>query len=187
MNEVYLIRHGATAGNLARRYTGRTDEPLCPEGLRQVLALKGRLETPELLFSSPMLRARETAALLFPDMACAVLDGLRETDFGPFEGKSAAELEQDPAYRAWVDSGCTAPIPGGEDVAAFKARCRAAFLAALDPVPPGCRAAFVLHGGVVMAICEAFARPKQEFYAWHIGNGEYLTFRWDGAALRLIK
>ncbi|MBQ2202679.1 MAG: histidine phosphatase family protein, partial [Clostridia bacterium] len=29
---IKLIRHGTTAGNAARRYVGKTDEPLCPEG-----------------------------------------------------------------------------------------------------------------------------------------------------------
>ena len=40
MNRLILIRHGATAGNLQRRYIGRTDEPLCEAGIQQVLALR---------------------------------------------------------------------------------------------------------------------------------------------------
>ena len=184
MNELYLIRHGATAGNLARRYIGRSDEGLCDEGVRQVLALRGRLEAPDMVFSSPMLRARQTAELLFPDLAYGVLDGLRETDFGDFEGKNAAELADDAAYRAWVVSGCAAPIPGGDDPAAFKSRCIAAFLAAMDLVPPGCRAAFILHGGGIMAILEALAIPRRTFYDWHTDNGAVLRCRWDGKALR---
>ena len=39
MIELLFIRHGATAGNLQRRYIGRTDEPLCPAGLDQAEAL----------------------------------------------------------------------------------------------------------------------------------------------------
>ena len=31
---VFLLRHGQTRGNLERRYTGSTDEPLCPQGKR---------------------------------------------------------------------------------------------------------------------------------------------------------
>ena len=34
--ELTLIRHGATASNLERRYLGRTDEPLCTEGVRML-------------------------------------------------------------------------------------------------------------------------------------------------------
>ena len=183
--ELVFIRHGATAGNLQRRYIGRTDEPLCPEGIAQITALRGKLPAPEALFVSPMLRARQTAELLFPGMACTVVDGLRETDFGVFEGKNAAEMAEDPAYRAWVYSGCTAPIPGGEAVAAFKARCVAAFRYALKAAPQAGLSFFILHGGGIMAILEALAEPRRDFYAYHIGNGEYLRCRYDGEKLSL--
>ena len=33
MIQLYLIRHSMTAGNLKKRYIGRTDESLCPEGI----------------------------------------------------------------------------------------------------------------------------------------------------------
>ena len=94
MRELLLIRHGAAAGNLEHRYLGRTDQPLCPEGAAQVLALKERLrergmDTVDALFVSSLLRARQTAALLFPEQRSTVLPGLRETDFGVFEGKTA--------------------------------------------------------------------------------------------------
>ena len=55
--EIIFIRHGATAGNLERRYIGRTDEPLCPLGVEQIEKLKGLFE-PDYLFVSPMLRTR---------------------------------------------------------------------------------------------------------------------------------
>ena len=60
---VYLIRHGQTQGNLERRYIGSTDQPLCPQGRE---ALEGR-EMPSVdgLYVSPLLRCRQTAAILF--------------------------------------------------------------------------------------------------------------------------
>lgn len=42
MIELLFIRHGATEGNLRRRYIGRTDEPLCEAGIAQVKALQKR-------------------------------------------------------------------------------------------------------------------------------------------------
>ena len=36
MIDIFFIRHGATEGNLRRRYIGRTDEPLCEAGIAQV-------------------------------------------------------------------------------------------------------------------------------------------------------
>lgn len=178
MTEIYLIRHGATAGNMERRYIGRTDEPLCPEGRAALAALSGSLPAPDVLCCSPMLRARETAALLFPGVPLQIAEGLRETDFGVFEGKTAAELSDCAAYRAWVDSGCTGPIPGGEDVGAFKRRVTAAFLEAVSALPAGARAAFVMHGGGIMAVMEAFDRPAGSFYDYHVKNGGYFRRYW---------
>ena len=37
---IYFIRHGATAGNLEKRYIGRTDEELCTEGIERLKELQ---------------------------------------------------------------------------------------------------------------------------------------------------
>ena len=50
-------------------------------------------------------------------------------------------------------------------------------------MPDGSRVGFVVHGGVIMAIMEAYARPKKDFYAYHIGNGECLACTYDGRVL----
>ena len=169
--ELLLIRHGATAGNLQRRYIGRTDEPLCPQGQAQAKRLADL--GADRLFVSPLLRARQTAALAFPHLPQTEVADFAETDFGSFEGKTAAELSQCPQYRAWVDSGCAAPIPGGEAMDAFKARCRAAFLREVSLLPRDATAAFVIHGGVIMAILEAFGPKNAGFYDYHLKNGDY--------------
>ncbi len=174
MIKLIFIRHGATAGNLEKRYIGRTDEALCGLGIRQALALREHGFQVDHLFVSPALRTRQTAELVFPAMPYALVNGLMETDFGLFEGKTAAELSGEPAYQAWVDSGCLGPIPGGESVAEFKARCAAAFRSAVGKLPAGSSAAFVIHGGVIMAVLEAFARPARGFYDYHIGNGGHI-------------
>ncbi len=179
MNQIWLIRHGATAGNLQRRYIGRTDEPLCSLGEQQALQLRGIISA-ECLFVSPMLRARQTAALVFPTMAYSVVQDLRETDFGIFEGKTAAEMENDPQYRLWVEGGCRGDIPEGEGAADCKRRCLNAFCRALASVPAEQSAAFVFHGGGIMAVLEALGRPKRDYYGWHIENGKYITGWYDG-------
>ena len=101
MIDIFFIRHGATEGNLRRRYIGRTDEPLCGEGIAQVETLRKQGLSIDELFVSPLLRTRQTADILFPKMHYTVVDGLIETDFGRFEGKSADELSGDPAYQVW--------------------------------------------------------------------------------------
>lgn len=176
MKEIFFIRHGATAGNLEKRYIGRTDEPLSAAGEKQARGLKEklRLEVSDLrvdrIFMSPLLRTLQTAKILFPNAEYTAEPDLTETDFGIFEGKNADELSESSEYRAWVDSMCLAPIPGGESVADFKARCCAAFLRIIKNVPEGSRTVFVVHGGVVMSVLEAFAVPKRGFYEYSIGN-----------------
>ena len=182
MKTVIFIRHGATAGNLERRYIGRTDEELCQLGVQQVRSLI--VPTPDTLFVSPMTRTRQTAELLFPGMPQTIVQDLRETDFGIFEGKTADELVDNAAYRAWVDTNCEAPIPDGESVDAFKARCVSAFLAAMQSVPDDQTTAFVIHGGCIMAILEALGTPKRGFYEYHIGNGQSLIAVFNGTSLQ---
>lgn len=183
MNRVLLIRHGATAGNLERRYIGRTDQPLCPAGEEQARRLAALRPEADFLFASPMLRARQTAALAFPGQS-PVLDGdLAETDFGLFEGKTAAELSGDPAYARWLEAQCIPPPPGGESAARMKARCLAAFDRCMARVPEGASAAFVIHGGGIMAILEARARPAGSFYDFHVANGVCVACRHQNGVL----
>ena len=166
--EVLLLRHGMTAGNRERRYIGVTDEPLCPQGwtaLDDISFLPAQK-----VYISPMLRCRQTAEILFPGALQIPVADLREMDFGLFEGKTYAELKDVPAYQAWLDSGGEAPIPGGESRADFCARCRAGF-AQILAADPSERLVFVVHGGTIMAVMEAFARPHRGYYDWQVKNG----------------
>ena len=174
MISLLFIRHGATNGNLQKRYIGRTDEPLCDAGISQVLKLKEQNFHADYLFVSPMLRTKQTAELLFPQISYTVVNDFVETDFGIFEGKTAKELSHNKEYQTWVDSMCLAPIPEGESIADFKMRCCEAFREAIKTVPDNSCAAFVVHGGVIMAIMEAYAKPSRSFYDYHIGNSEYI-------------
>ena len=162
-----LIRHGKTAGNLAGRYVGRSDVPLCPEGRAEALCAR-RDETVKTVYVSPLLRARETAAILFPNAEQIAVDALREMDFGDFEGRTAAEMEHDPAYRAWVDDLCRGACPGGESQAEFHDRVKTAFLETVQKTRAD--ATVVAHGGVIMSILYQFARPEKAFYEWMMPN-----------------
>lgn len=171
MKRIFLIRHGSTAGNLQRRYIGRTDEPLCPRGVEQIQALAQAHLNADILFVSPARRTVETAEILFPGKPRTEVPGLWETDFGRFEGKTADELWETAEYRRWVDGNCLGPVPEGESADRFKERCCAAFLDCMARVPEEATAAFVIHGGCIMAILERFAVPKRSFYEYHIPNG----------------
>lgn len=185
MVQVVLIRHGATAGNLQKRYIGRTDEPLTQTACEQLRA--ARYPSVDAVVCSPLLRCRQTAALIWPELEAVVCDDLRETDFGRFEGKNHAELDGDADYQAWLDSGGTLPFPEGEDTFAFRDRCAAAFEQMLSkPEFSGKKVAFVVHGGTIMAVLERFSLPKSSFYDWHIANGKGFCCLWNGSSLTEI-
>ena len=186
MIRMLLIRHGATAGNLEKRYIGSTNEVLCTLGIAQAEALRARGFQVDQLFVSPMLRTRQTAEILFPGMPYTIVDDLAETDFGIFEGKTATELSETLEYQKWLDSMCLDPIPGGEGVADFKRRCCDAFSKVINRIPDHSCVAFVTHGGVIMAVLEAFAHPQKEFYEYHIVNGEAISAVYEDGYIRII-
>ena len=175
MISLVFIRHGATKGNLEKRYTGRTDEPLCEAGIEQALQLRDWNFPKEHIFVSPMKRTIQTAELVFPEGEYVIEEGFKEADFGIFEGKTASELSDNEEYRLWVDSMCMSPIPGGESITELKKRCVCAFRKIIESLPDKAGASFVVHGGVIMAIMEAYAKTKGSFYDYHIKNGEFIV------------
>ena len=64
-------------------------------------------------------------------------------------------------------------------VSDFKTRCRSAFEDILKSIPDNSFVAFVVHGGVIMSILEAYAYPKKGFYDYHIENGKNIFCQYD--------
>lgn len=150
MKDIYLIRHGKTAGNKDKRYVGSTDESLCEAGIYEINERRNTLlrsfspenETdgmsqistvykgnilPHKVYVSPMLRCRQTADLLFPGVEQEVVVDFREMDFGLFEYKNYEELAGDARYQAFIDSGGQLDFPDAEPQKQFRERVRNAF------------------------------------------------------------
>lgn len=109
---VYLVRHSDTAWTLTGQHTGRTDLPLTESGERAARELGSRLASLRVdrFFSSPLQRARRTAALAMPGALVEADDDLMEWDYGAYEGRRTADIEVErPGWRLFRD-GC----PGGE-------------------------------------------------------------------------
>ena len=87
---IYVIRHGQTELNNAHVLQGRSDHPLNRTGIAQAretgnaLARKGA--SFQHVFSSPLLRAIQTAELIAPDARIITDERLIEMDYGPYEG-----------------------------------------------------------------------------------------------------
>lgn len=175
---VELIRHGETALQREHRYQGRLDAPLSQEGRD---GLKPALGCPNRVYVSHLLRARQTAALLFPEAEQVVVPGLEEMDFGRFEGKNYRELSDDPAYQSWVDGFCLGICPDGESKETFCRRVCDAFATLLESARARGEDSLtiVAHGGTQMAVMERFAMPRKDYFDWHLESGQGYRARVD--------
>ena len=169
--EIVLLRHAQTAGNLERRYIGRTDEPLCTEGKKEAIRTGVFPQVP-LVYSSPMIRCIQTATIKFPTARIITSNNLREMDFGIFEGRTADEMADDECYAAWVDGGCVGRCPDGENRRGFVSRSCVAFSEIIgENMRFGRRlVVIVAHGGTIMGIMERFARPGRQYFGWQVKN-----------------
>ena len=167
---IWLIRHGLTELGEQKRYQGAVDTPLSAAGLAALCPCGAH---PDLVITSGMRRAEQTADVLFPGRPHTVIPDLREMDFGVFEGRGYWEMAEDASYRAWVDGGCEGRCPGGEDRREFCDRVCAAFAAAVDRALTDRvdRLAAVAHGGTQMAVLERWGDPPREYYRWQTAPG----------------
>ena len=109
--EIWLVRHGETEWSRDGKHTSSTDLPLTAEGERVALSLRDRLAgvTFDLVLTSPMQRARETASLVGHGDA-EVDPDLVEWRYGEYEGRTTAEIREEvPGWTIW-----SGPTPGGE-------------------------------------------------------------------------
>jgi broad specificity phosphatase PhoE len=119
LDELWLVRHGATEWTVSKKHTGRTDIPLTSDGEQAARGLEPLLAQHSFaaVFTSPFQRARQTAALAgFED--AQVDDELHELDYGSYEGRTSAEIrEEQPDWLLWRDGS-----PGGESMKEAGAR-----------------------------------------------------------------
>ena len=117
---IVLVRHGETEWSAAGRHTGRTDIPLTAAGREQARGIGAILAGRRFVhvLTSPLARARETAALAGFGAVATVDPDLREWDYGIYEGRTRIEIAaEEPGWTVW-----TRPIRGGESLADLGAR-----------------------------------------------------------------
>ena len=117
---IWLVRHGETEWSKTGRHTGRTDVPLTDTGREQARLLGRRLarQAFELVLTSPLSRAAETARLARVTPDPVLDDDLQEWDYGAFEGRRTAEIREDlPGWTIWQG-----PWQGGETADEIGAR-----------------------------------------------------------------
>ncbi len=129
-----LLRHGETPLTPQKRFSGSggSDPSLSPVGREQaekVAASLARRGTVEAIVASPLARTRETAGIVAARLGLevAVDEGLRETDFGAWEGLTFGEVREryPDDLDAWLAAPDAEPTGGGESFAATGARIAA--------------------------------------------------------------
>ena len=187
-----LARHGATALSLEKRFSGRggLDLALSPLGVAQADALATELvrrDAFDRIVSSPLLRARETAAIASRAIGLPVEvdDGFAECGFGDWDGHTFAEVQQRwPRHlEEWLNSVEVAP-PGGESFAHCRDRVAQA-RAGLVQRYPGERILVVAHvSPIKILVGIAVDAPLTSVYRMELPPCSLTTLAWfaDGNA-----
>ncbi|HEV7678295.1 MAG TPA: histidine phosphatase family protein [Candidatus Dormibacteraeota bacterium] len=164
-----LLRHGRTTAAPGTLVGSRIDPGLSEQGRQQAHAAAALVRDRPLAAAicSPLLRARETAALALPETTTAIDARLQELDWGEITGLTFPQVEQrfPEVAAAWLRDGWPAP-PGGEHPRALWRRTATAVLDLHRAHSDG-DVLIVCHGGVIRAIVGA-ARGLSLGDAWRI-------------------
>ncbi|MET4780294.1 histidine phosphatase family protein [Glaciihabitans sp. UYNi722] len=182
MTLLYLVRHGETDWNRARRIQGSTDIPLNDTGRMQA-ARTGELlsrRSWDGIASSPLSRAFETAQIIGRTVEIyqiKVIDDLVERRYGEAEGLEDREL----ARRFPGDT----PVPGRETREAVIARVIPALIALAERHPDS-NLIITTHGGVIRTVLNAVAPELAGHRGVPITNGSVHSFRHVDGGLELV-
>lgn len=176
VTRLLIIRHGQSLWNRAGIIQGQRDIELSPLGLVQAEAMANRLRHVRLdaIYSSPLLRAHQTAAALAGSHHLPVqIDGdLVEIHHGQWEGKTEADVERDfgDLLHLWRTRPATVQMPGGEHFQEVKARSIAA-VERIAAAYPQQTIAVVTHDVVVRAvIAHVLGLPDDHITRFAVSN-----------------
>ena len=185
-----LLRHGQTVLSVEKRFSGVGEQELTAVGRAQAAAAAARLATSGAVavVSSPVRRAQQTAAAVAAALGLdvAVEPGLRETDFGDWEGYTFAEVRErwPRELEAWLADTAVAP-PFGEsftDTATRVRQARDRVLAAYG----GQRVVVVSHVTPIKTLLRiALDAPPSALYRIHLDLACLSEVQWfaDGPAV----
>ena len=172
---IHFIRNALTDENLEGRYIGHTNVALSDEGKAQLAQMREELIYPpvDAVFTSPLKRCTDTAAILYPESIPLIIEGLIEYNFGEFENKTAEQLEKYEEFPRWLAGEKGVKPPYGESNEDFTKRVCDTF----EKIAEGLMktgttsAAIVTHGGVIMTILASYGIPEYPMHEWLTPNG----------------
>lgn len=150
--EIILIRHGQTNCNLKKIYSGFLDIGLNKTGRSQAKKLARRLSARPIdkIYASDRKRALQTAKILFHGKQINSIPGLREVNFGVFEGLTYEQImkKHPEAFGKWLKDPFSIKIPKGEHLVRVRKRVTEA-LSKIARINKDKTVAVVSHGGAI--------------------------------------
>jgi probable phosphoglycerate mutase len=188
---IILIRHGQTTTNAQGLLVGRSDPHLTELGERQARALAPYLEGVEEVWTSPLARARETAAIAFAGIEARVAEAFLEVDYGDLDGQPVSTLTGE-EWRAF-EHGHDRAFGGGESLAEVDRRVHGALETLLGDQgsllhDPWRHLAVVSHVSPIKS-ATVWALGASPSTAWRtrLDNGSITTIAVRGATPQLVR
>jgi broad specificity phosphatase PhoE len=163
-----LVRHGESTGNAAGLLMGRIDAPLTERGLAQAKTLGASLSGVTRVISSPLERARDTAAALDLGLPVEIDERWVELDYGEFDGQPLGSVPSE-VWKRWRSDPHHRP-PGGETLAEAGLRVRSA----CDELFTGNENTGARTGDVVVV---SHVTPIKAAVCWAMGMGDEGAWR----------
>ncbi len=176
--ELWLVRHGETEWSLSGKHTSRTDVPLTEHGRQRAVELRDYLAGRkfDLVLVSPMVRARETCAIAGYGDVAVVDEGLREWDYGVYEGRTTAEIGSEiPGWSVWKNE-----IVGGETVEHVGERADGVIARALETDGDTHRVALFAHAHILRILAARWIGLQAvggQLFA--LGTGSLSVLGWE--------
>jgi broad specificity phosphatase PhoE len=178
VTELWIIRHGETEWSLSGAHTSRTDIPLTDQGRKRAVVLGEYLKAFkfEAVLRSPMQRAKETCELAGLANGAIVDDGLKEWDYGVYEGKTTKQIQAEiPNWSVWKNE-----IIGGETAEQVGQRADGVIARALAAAPHGGNVALFAHAHILRILAARWigleARGGSLFT---LGTGSLSILGWE--------
>lgn len=176
--ELWLIRHGETEWSLSGQHTSRTDIPLTDHGRRRAEELRDYLKGTSFnaVFVSPMQRARETCNIAGFGSQAVIDDGLKEWDYGIYEGKTTAQIRAEvPDWSVWKD-----PIIDGESAEHVGERADGVIARSLAASPAGGKVALFAHAHILRILAARWLKlAATEGSLFVLGTGSISVLGWE--------
>lgn len=192
---VFLLRHGESTSDIEDRYGGDYDDYLTPKGLAEAKELAEKLTDKgiEIIYSSPRIRAKETADILKDYLECKmeINSDLRERNaYGVLTGMVKAEAKEKYPEMAEALKFYGNTIEGAESYEGFTERVKRVFEELTSSQHE--TIAILTHGGPIRCFFREVAKLGElkslgdcAVFEFEKNNSDYKLMSTEGASLEL--